>query len=243
MPGAKILMIEDEPAIREMVSYVLRQADFEILEAEDAPQAYGLIADHKPDLLLVDWMLPGQSGLEITRRLRREEPTAEVPIIMLTARGEEFDQVRGLDCGADDYVTKPFSPRELVARIQALLRRAAPHADDAAIEHGALRLDPLRHEVRIKGRLADMGPTEFRLLRFLMAHPNRVYSRAQLLDQVWGQSSYIEERTVDVHILRLRKALGKKASGHLRTVRGVGYQFHTDPGEKSGSGKKRRKQA
>ena len=188
-------------------------------------------------------MLPGQSGLEITRRLRREEPTAEVPIIMLTARGEEHDQVRGLDCGADDYVTKPFSPRELVARIQALLRRAAPHADDAAIEHGLLRLEPLRHEVRIKGKPADMGPTEFRLLRFLMAHPNRVYSRAQLLDQVWGQSSYIEERTIDVHILRLRKALGKKASGHLRTVRGVGYQFHTDPGGKSGAGKKQRKRA
>ncbi len=228
MPVAKILIVEDEPAIREMVSYALRQSDFELLEAEDAQQAYGLIADHKPDLVLLDWMLPGQSGLEMARRLRKDAPTAELPIIMLTARGEESDKVRGLECGADDYVSKPFSPRELKARIHALLRRSAPHIASPSLQHGDVQLDSIRHEVWVGKKQVEMGPTEFRLLRFLMAHPNRVYSRNQLLDQVWGQNSYIEERTIDVHILRLRKALGKKASGHIRTIHSAGYQFHTD---------------
>lgn len=232
MSVAKILIVEDEPAIREMVSYALRQSNFELLEAEDAQQAYGLIADHKPDLVLLDWMLPGQSGLEMARRLRKDAPTAELPIIMLTARGEESDRVRGLECGADDYVAKPFSLRELTARINALLRRSAPHVTNPTLRHGAVRLDSVRHEVWVGKERAEMGPTEFRLLRFLMAHPNRVYSRSQLLDQVWGQNSYIEERTIDVHILRLRKALGKKASGHIRTIHSAGYQFHTELPEK-----------
>lgn len=244
MPVAKILIVEDEPAIREMVSYALRQSDFELLEAEDAQQAYGLIADHKPDLVLLDWMLPGQSGLEVARRLRKDAPTSELPIIMLTARGEESDRVRGLECGADDYISKPFSLRELIARIHALLRRSAPHIASPTLQHGAVRLDSLRHEVWVGKKQAEMGPTEFRLLRFLMAHPNRVYSRSQLLDQVWGQNSYIEERTIDVHILRLRKALGKKASGHIRTIHSAGYQFHTDlpakPKKKSGKVKQRK---
>lgn len=244
MSAAKILIVEDEPAIREMVSYALRKSDFELLEAEDAQQAYTLIADCKPDLVLLDWMLPGQSGLEMARRLRRDGPTEDLPIIMLTARGEEADRVRGLECGADDYVPKPFSPRELAARIHALLRRAAPHISSPSLQYGTVRLDTLRHEVWVGKKQANMGPTEFRLLRFLMAHPNRVYSRGQLLDQVWGQSSYIEERTIDVHILRLRKALGKKASGHLRTVHSAGYQFDTEPSAKAKkkSGKAKRHQ-
>ena len=228
MPTAKILIVEDEPAIREMVSYALSRSDFELLEAGDAQQAYRVIADHKPDLVLLDWMLPGESGLEVARRLRKDAPTTELPIIMLTARGEEPDRVRGLECGADDYISKPFSPRELIARIHALLRRSAPHISNPVLEHGSIRLDSVRHEVWVGKKQAEMGPTEFRLLRFLMAHPNRVYSRSQLLDQVWGQSSYIEERTIDVHILRLRKALGKKAAGHIRTIHSTGYQFHTD---------------
>ena len=237
--STKILMVEDEPAIREMLSYVLRRANFEPLEAADARQAYAQIADQKPDLVLVDWMLPGQSGLDIVRRLREDEPTAGIPIIMLTARGEEYDRVRGLDHGADDYVTKPFSPRELVARIQALLRRSAPDAVDSVVTVGELTLDPACHEVRIGGKCIEMGPTEFRMLRFFMTHQNRVYSRSQLLDRVWNQSRYIEERTVDVHILRLRKALGKELAKHIRTVREAGYQFHSNPPqEKKKSGKK-----
>ena len=229
MTMAKILMVEDEPSIREMVGYALRQNRFEVLEAEDAQQAYGLIADQKPDLLLLDWMLPGQSGLKIARRLRSEAPTRELPIIMLTARGEETDRVRGLECGADDYITKPFSPRELIARIQALLRRSAPHIAEAELESGSIRLVPTRHEVWAGDQAVALGPIEFRLLRFLMSHPNRVYSRTQLIDQVWGQSRYIEDRTVDVHILRIRKALGKQAAVHVHTVRGTGYQFQSDP--------------
>ncbi len=241
MPAAKILMIEDEPAIREMVGCALRQADFDLLEAEDAQQAYRLIADRNPDLLLLDWMLPGQSGLEIARRLRREQATSELPIIMLTARGEENDRVRGLECGADDYIAKPFSPRELIARIHALLRRSSPHVANSELCHGAVRLDALRHEVWVGKKQIDIGPTEFRLLRFLMAHPNRVYSRTQLLDQVWTQNSYIEERTIDVHVLRLRKALGSKAADHVRTIRGAGYQFRAEPAANRKKAKKDKK--
>ena len=235
MAGATILMVEDEPAIREMVSYVLDRSGFHVLEAENAQQAYTLVADKNPDLLLVDWMLPGQSGLDVVRRLRKDAPTAETPIIMLTARGEEFDRVRGLEYGADDYVVKPFSPRELVARIQALLRRSAPHAVEAPVTQGLLTLDPVRHEVRVKDKPIEVGPTEFKMLRFFMTHPNRVYTRVQLLDLIWGQSSDIGERTIDVHILRLRKALGSRLARHIRTVHGMGYQFQTDlPKEKKG---------
>ena len=233
MPAAKILIVEDEPAIREMVAYALRKSNFELLEAEDARQAYSLIADHKPDLVLLDWMLPGQSGLEMAGRLRKAAPTAELPIIMLTARGEESDRVRGLERGADDYVSKPFSPRELIARINALLRRSAAYISNPILQHGTIRLDSIRHEVWTGKKRADLGPTEFRLLRFLMAHPNRAFSRGQLLDQVWGQNSYIEERTVDVHILRLRQALGKKSSGHIRTIHSTGYQFNSELPAKS----------
>ena len=242
MANPTILMVEDEPAIREMVGYVLGRSGFRVLEAEDARQAYTMVADRKPDLLLVDWMLPGQSGLDVVRRLRKDAPTAEMPIIMLTARGEEFDRVRGLEFGADDYVVKPFSPRELVARIQALLRRSAPHTVDAVVTVGDLTLDPIRHEVRTRDGAIEMGPTEFRMLRFFMTHPNRVYSRGQLLDLLWGQSSLIGERTIDVHILRLRKALGGRLAKHVRTVRGTGYQFKTElPKEKKGKSKSKSK--
>ena len=181
----------------------------------------------------------------MARRLRKDAPTAELPIIMLTARGEESDRVRGLECGADDYVSKPFSLRELTARINALLRRSVPHVASPALQHGIVRLDSVRHEVWVGKKQVGMGPTEFRLLRFLMAHPNRVYSRSQLLDQVWGQNSYIEERTIDVHILRLRKALGKKASGHIRTIHSAGYQFYTElpARSKKKSGKVKRSKA
>ena len=233
MSVAKILIVEDEPDIREMVGYALKRSRFDFLQAEDAQQAYNIIADQKPDLLLLDWMLPGQSGLEVARRLRREPPTAELPVIMLTARGEEADRIRGLECGADDYVSKPFSTRELVARIRALLRRASPHISNTELEHGIIRLDATRHEVWVGKKQIRVGPTEFRLLRFLMAHPKRVYDRAQLLDQVWGQSSYISVRTIDVHILRLRRALGEKGAPYVRTVHGTGYQFTTDPASKT----------
>jgi len=243
MSAAKILIVEDEPAIREMVGYTLERSDFDFLEAEDAQQAYQVIADKKPDLLLLDWMLPGQSGLDIARRLRRESPTAELPIIMLTARGEEADRICGFECGADDYIAKPFSPRELVARINALLRRTSPHVSNTLLEHSIIKLDAACHEVWVGKKRVELGPTEFRLLRFLMAYPNRVYNRNQLLDQVWSQNSYIEERTIDVHILRLRKALGKKGAPYVHTVRGVGYQFNTSPSEKSKKKSKKRSRA
>ncbi len=241
MSVAKILIVEDEPAIREMVGYALRRSDFDFLEAEDAQQAYDVIAKKKPDLLLLDWMLPGQSGLDIAQRLRREAPTTELPIIMLTARGEEADRIRGLECGADDYIAKPFSPRELVARIHALLRRTSPHVANTQLEHGIIRLDAIQHEVWVGKKQARVGPTEFRLLRFLMAHPNRVYDRTQLLDQVWSQSSYIAVRTIDVHILRLRKALGEKGAPYVRTIHGAGYQFTTTPTHKKKKTSKKNK--
>lgn len=227
MAGKKILIVEDEPAIREMVALVLSNAGLEPIEAGDAGSAQALIAERGlPDLILLDWMLPGASGIDLARRLKKDELTRDVPIIMLTARGEEEDKVRALDVGADDYVTKPFSPRELVARIRAVLRRAAPHADGEIIEAEGLVLDPGSHRVTAQGRALEMGPTEFRLLHFFMTHPERVYSRGQLLDRVWGSNVYVEERTVDVHIRRLRKALAP--SGHdrlVQTVRGTGYRF------------------
>jgi two-component system phosphate regulon response regulator PhoB len=221
-----ILIVEDEAPIREMVSFAIARAGFEPREAGDAHQAEVLIADRIPDLILLDWMLPGVSGIDLARRLKRSEGTRGVPIIVLTARGEEEDKVRGFEVGADDYVTKPFSPRELVARIRAVLRRASPEGEEERIEVGDLSLDTAGHRVRVGGEEVHLGPTEFRLLRFFMSHPDRVYSRGQLLDRVWGGNVYIEERTVDVHIRRLRKAL--EPSGHdrmLQTVRGSGYRF------------------
>jgi len=226
MTGKKILLVEDEAAIREMTSMALDRAGFEVLEAEDAQQAERVLSDGLPDLILLDWMLPGTSGIELARRFRRDEYTREVPIIMLTARSEEDDRVRGLDSGADDYVTKPFSPRELIARIKAVIRRTSPDQDEGVLETKGLVLDTHSHRVSAHGNMLEIGPTEFRLLQFFMAHPERVYSRTQLLDMVWSRGSFVEERTVDVHIRRLRKVLENDGfDGFIQTVRGAGYRF------------------
>ena len=223
---ANILVVEDEPAIQELLALNLEHAGHHVLRARDAEQAGELVRHALPDLILLDWMLPGQSGASFARTLRQDERTKQVPIIMLTARGQEQDKVAGLDAGADDYVTKPFSPRELLARIKAVLRRRAPELTDEPIEVSGLRLDPATHRVSAGGTQLDLGPTEFRLLHFLMAHPERVHSRTHLLDQVWGDHVFVEERTVDVHIRRLRKAL--EPTGHdrlIETVRGSGYRL------------------
>lgn len=226
MTASKILLVEDEPAIREMVVMALERAGLEILEAGDAREAENVLAEGLPDLILLDWMLPGTSGIELARRLRREEYTREVPIIMLTARSEEDDRVRGLEVGADDYVSKPFSTRELVARIKAVLRRSGGADEEGVISVEDLQLDTASHRVSANGEAVEMGPTEFRLLQFFMSHPERVYSRAQLLDRVWGRNAFVEERTVDVHIRRLRKALSDHGHDRLiQTVRGTGYRF------------------
>lgn len=223
-----ILIVEDEPAIREMVRFALERAGFACREAGDSERALVTIANHCPDLALIDWMLPGMNGIDLARRLKREEATKELPLIMLTARGEENDRIRGLEIGADDYITKPFSPRELVARIKAVMRRYQPHSGDAPITMNDLSLDSTSHRVTAGGQVVDMGPTEFRLLLFFMTHAERVYSRTQLLDQVWGSNVYVEERTVDVHIRRLRKALeAQKCDRYIQTVRGAGYRFST----------------
>ena len=222
----KILIVDDEPAIREMVRFSLESAGFQVTEAGYADQARDQIAGNRPDLMLLDWMLPGRSGLELALELRRDPATRGLPIIMLTARNEEHDKVKGLDTGTDDYITKPFSPRELVARIKAVLRRSFTVSDNRQVEIEGLHLDRESHRVSIKGRNIDVAPTEFRLLEFFMTHRDRVFSRSQLLDQVWGDKVYVEERTVDVHIRRLRIIL--EASGHdrlIQTVRGVGYRF------------------
>jgi len=223
---ANILVVEDEPAIQELLALNLEHAGHHVLRSRDAEQAGELVRHALPDLILLDWMLPGQSGANFARALRQDERTKQVPIIMLTARGQEQDKVAGLDAGADDYVTKPFSPRELLARIKAVLRRRAPELTDEPIEISGLRLDPATHRVSAGGTQLDLGPTEFRLLHFLMAHPERVHSRTHLLDQVWGDHVFVEERTVDVHIRRLRKAL--EPTGHdrlIETVRGSGYRL------------------
>ncbi len=228
MTQPKILVVDDEPAIREMIGFALSQAGFQSIEAGDAVQAKLRISETLPDLVLLDWMLPGMSGIELARYLRKADVTRRLPIIMLTAKGDETDKLKGLDVGADDYVTKPFSPRELIARIRAVLRRVGPEGENQAVEIAGLRLDPVAHRVMGGGQALEMGPTEFRLLHFFMAHPDRVYNRGQLLDQVWGDQVYVEERTVDVHIRRLRKAL--TPSGHenlVQTVRGAGYRFST----------------
>ncbi|HNS27655.1 MAG TPA: phosphate regulon transcriptional regulator PhoB [Steroidobacteraceae bacterium] len=226
MSAREILIVEDERPIREMIAYGLRRAGFEVREAEDCREAKQQLADRQPDLLLLDWMLPDMSGLELAKHLKRDKDTRELPIIMLTARAEEADKVSGLEGGADDYMTKPFSPRELVARINAVLRRMEPGGGDDRIEFGGLVLDRAGHRVSAGEDTVPLGPTEHRMLEFFMTHPERVYSRAQLLDRVWGGNVYVEERTIDVHIRRLRKALEPFGLDHLlQTVRGAGYRF------------------
>jgi two-component system phosphate regulon response regulator PhoB len=222
----KILIVDDEPAIRQMVSLALSQANYDCLEAADTAEAQTKILADKPDLILLDWMLPKVSGMDYARQLRREKLTEDIPVIMLTARTEEEDKVKGLDSGVDDYITKPFSTRELLARIRALLRRTTPHAAEVTVEAGGLSLDPVTHRVTATGKTLSLGPTEFRLLHFFMTHPERVHSRERLLNGVWGNNVYVEERTVDVHIRRLRKIL--TPTGHerlIQTVRGTGYRF------------------
>jgi len=224
--NARILIVEDEPAIRELVAVNLRHAGYTVIEAETAEAARARIDAGLPDLVLLDWMLPGQSGVDLARQLRAQPRTAKLPIVMLTARAQEGDRLQGFDVGADDYVTKPFSPRELLARIRALLRRTAPQAEADPIEIAGLRLEPETLRVYAGEQVLELSPTEFRLLHFFMKNPDRVLSRARLLDNVWGDHVYIEERTVDVHIRRLRLALAP--GGHdrlIETVRGGGYRF------------------
>jgi len=227
MSSKTVLIVDDEDAIREMIAVALEMADYRVIEAEDAQTAHAMALDHKPDLILLDWMMPGTSGIELARRLKREEATAEMPIILLTAKGEEDNKVQGLEAGADDYITKPFSPRELVARLKAVLRRATPPGIEEAVEVDGLRLDPASHRVTSNGGALEIGPTEYRLLQFFMTHQERAYTRSQLLDQVWGGNVYVEERTVDVHIRRLRKSLGEAHQHLIQTVRGTGYRFST----------------
>ena len=223
---SRILIVEDEAAIAELLAINLRHAGFEVTLAADAQHAQAAVDAVLPDLVVLDWMLPGQSGLSLARQWRTQSRTREMPLIMLTARVEEVDKVSGLDAGADDYLTKPFSPRELLARIRAVLRRKAPQALDAAVEVGALRLDPATRRVTGHGREVRIGATEFRLLHFFLAHPERVHSRAQLLDRVWGDHVFIEERTVDVHVKRLREALAPaQCAQMIETVRGAGYRL------------------
>lgn len=224
--SATILVVEDEPGIQEVLKFSLGQHGYDVLVAADAEQAFGMLRAALPNLILLDWMLPGMSGIDFVKRVRADHRLKEVPIIMLTARTEEQDKVLGLDCGADDYITKPFSPRELIARIKAVLRRRAPQMTEDPVEIAGLRLDPVSHRVYGNGVPIELGPTEFRLLHFLMTHPERVYSRSQLLDHVWGDHVFVEERTVDVHIRRLRSAL--EPTGHnrlIQTVRGAGYRL------------------
>ena len=228
--AANILLVEDEAAIQELIAVNLQHAGHHVIRAADAEAALGIVKSALPDLMLVDWMLPGMSGLALARQLRQEDRTRQIPIILLTARGAEVDKIAGLEAGADDYVTKPFSVRELLARIKALLRRRAPQMTDDPVEVSGLRLDPGTRRVFGGGRALALGPSEFRLLHFLMTHAERVHSRTQLLDHVWGDHVFVEERTVDVHIRRLRKAL--EPSGHERlieTVRGSGYRFSAHP--------------
>lgn len=229
MSERRVLIVEDELAIREMMKFAFHNSEFVLLEAEDAEQAQVIVMDNRPDLILLDWMLPGMSGLELAQQLKSDTNTRDIPIIMLTARGDENDRIKGLDCGADDYVIKPFSPRELMARIKAVLRRTVPDQNEV-IEVGGIKLDNATHRLSILGNKLQLGPTEYKLLQFFMTNPERVYNRSQLLDRVWGGNVYIEERTVDVHIRRLRKVLSEYKSEHLvQTVRGVGYRFSTQP--------------
>jgi two-component system phosphate regulon response regulator PhoB len=228
MSVKRILVVEDEQPIREMISFTLNNAGYEVQEAADVREAQNVIVEGLPDMIVLDWMLPGMRGIDYARRLKKEELTREVPIIMLTARAEEEDKVYGLESGADDYVTKPFSPRELVARIRAVMRRGGPAPEDEILRANGLTLDIACHRVCAGDNTLEIGPTEYRLLEFFMSHPERVYSRSQLLDRVWGSNVYVEERTVDVHIRRLRKVLEPYGYDALiQTVRGAGYRFST----------------
>jgi two-component system phosphate regulon response regulator PhoB len=230
MSAKQILVVEDERPIREMIAFGLRRAGFEVREAADARAGRAEVANQRPDLLLVDWMLPDTSGLEFTRALKRDRETSELPIIMLTARAEEGDKIAGLEGGADDYITKPFSPRELLARINAVLRRTLPAEGSERIDIEGLVLDQSSQRVSSGERTVALGPTEYRMLAFFMTHPERVYTREQLLDRVWGGNVYVEERTIDVHIRRLRKALEEFGYDRLiQTVRGSGYRFSSRP--------------
>ena len=221
-----ILVVEDETPIREMISFVLDQNGFNAIEACDIEQALTKIREPYPDLILLDWMLPGGTGVSLAKKLKQNEYTRNIPVIMLTARSDEDDKVKGFEAGVDDYVTKPFSPKELIARIKAVIRRVSPTSLEEEVDFHGLKLDPVSHRVAINGNSLALGPTEFRLLHFFMTHPERVYSREQLLDNVWGTNIYVEDRPVDVHIRRLRKAIsGEGHEEFVQTVRGAGYRF------------------
>ncbi len=226
MHNKLILVVEDEAAIREMLKFALERAEFRVKLAADAAQARLHIADERPELLLLDWMMPGVSGIDLARELKGSATTRDIPIIMVTARAEEEDKVRGLNIGCDDYVSKPFSFPELIARIQAVLRRAMPGGEEERLSVAGLEVDAASQRVTAKGAPIRLGPTEYRLLHFFISHPERVYTREQVLDRVWGQNVYVEERTVDVHIRRLRKALQPHGfDSMIQTVRGTGYRF------------------
>jgi two-component system phosphate regulon response regulator PhoB len=225
-PIRRVLVVDDESAVRGMLTVTLEMAGFEVTEAESASSALNEIADSIPDLMLIDWMMPQVSGLELCRRLRRNPDTAGIPLILLTAREEENAKITGLEV-ADDYITKPFSPRELVARLKAILRRTTPKGIEEVVEFANLALDPISQKVTVSGNLVVLSPIEYRLLQVFMTNPDRAFSRAQLLDRVWGGDVYVEERTVDVHIRRLRKALGSNLESMIQTVRGTGYRFST----------------
>ena len=225
-PLRRVLIVDDEPAVREMLAVALEMAGFEVTEADNAATALNQVASSIPDLMLIDRMMPQVSGLELCRKLRRNPDTASIPLILLTARGEEDAKIKGLEV-ADDYITKPFSPRELVARLKAILRRTTPKGIEEPVEFTELRLDPIGQRVTAFGRLLTLSPIEYRLLQLFMTNPDRAFSRTQLLDRVWGGDVYVEERTVDVHIRRLRKALGSAHENLIQTVRGTGYRFTT----------------
>ena len=228
MPRHTILVVDDETSIREMLVISLESAGYNVLQAENAKTAHSLVLDKHPDLILLDWMMPVTTGLELLRRLKRDEMTDHIPVIMLTAKAEESSKISGLDSGADDYIAKPFSPRELLSRVKAILRRESREELKDTIVVGDLEFDPLEHRISIAGNLINLAPTEFRLLQFFLTHQERVYSRDQILDYVWGKNVYLDERTVDVHIRRLRKAIS--VAGHdeyVQTVRGAGYRFST----------------
>jgi len=220
-----ILVVDDEHAIREMICLALDQDNYHCIQAGNAHIAEELIREHQPDMILLDWMMPGISGIEFARRLRKDEMTSDIPIIMLTAKTDEDNKIQGLETGIDDYITKPFSPRELVARLKTVLRRTTPKGVEEPITIDGLTLDPVSHRVSSELKPLELGPTEFRLLQFFMTHQDRAYTRSQLLDLVWGGNVYVEERTVDVHIRRLRKALGDRHDYLIQTVRGTGYRF------------------
>lgn len=229
MHNPKLLLVEDDDALAELLSWNFKKADYDVIQTADGEEALLLVKEHRPDVILLDWMIENLSGIEVCRQLRRSPDTANIPIIMLTARGEEEDKIRGLEIGADDYVTKPFSPRELIARVKAVLRRVRPALAGEKLAFGDLEMDTVAHRVKRDDQVIPLGPTEFRLLRHFLEHPNWVFSRERLLDSVWGQDSDIELRTVDVHIRRLRKALNANGQPDIiRTVRSAGYALDSD---------------